>query len=287
MKILLCGVFGLGSTDTHKLTALRRAGHRVVPHPYRDRDVREIAAQGQPFDLVLVSKGVPLSEEQWRHLATLGRAHVLYWPDPIANWTAECHAAVFDLHFQLVGTSRPVMEKICELDNVTGYGVRVLEGADCTGFIPPEFPEPKRALLHFGHMSERRAEVIDGLRSEGIEVTHLDQPHFGKRLQDQVLAHAAVLGINSSPDLMSNRVQTVLAMGGMLLQEAASDGPRGLDDWPTFKTWTTPGFLALLAHDAMERPRRSTEHAVAAYVKFSWDRWAREIVDAVEKVEAA
>lgn len=99
---------------------------------------------------------------------------------------------------------------------------RILEGCDCEGPRPGWMsPTRKNALLHFGHLSDRRREVIETLRAAGIAVNHLTQPLYGPALQREVLAHEGVLGINSTPDLYSNRVQTVLAMGGTILQENA------------------------------------------------------------------
>lgn len=232
MKILLVGAFGWGSTDCWKKLALERSGHRVVPWPYRERTVRECFAQGEPFDLVFVSKGVPLTEGDFTHLATLGTRRLLWWPDPFENWDDAHTAALRTGAWSLSATSEVVLRKILATQHdVTSpqastclpfRSARILEGCDREGpkwYWNPERVE--RSLLHFGAMTPRREAVIERVRSAGIEVRVLEQPLYGAALQREVLRHAAVLGINSSPDLYSNRVQTVLAMGGVMLQESA------------------------------------------------------------------
>jgi hypothetical protein len=224
MKILLVGVFTYGSTDVWKKLALERLGHRVVCAPYRDRSVREHFATGEPFDVVFVSKGVPLSADDFAHLATLGRARLLWWPDPFENWDEAHTAALATGQWRLSVTSRVVAEKIATLSTTAYAWLRILEGCDCEGPRPswrPETIEP--ALLHFGAMSTRRAEIVERVRAAGVRVDVLEKPLYGAQLQREVLRYAAVLGINSSPDLYSNRVQTVLAMGGTILQERAPD----------------------------------------------------------------
>ena len=101
----------------------------------------------------------------------------------------------------------------------------VLEGADVPDdYVPPEVSEVKPALLHFGYVDERRRSIIEALRAGGVPVDVLTEPLYGYDLAREVLGHAAVLGINTSPDLVSNRVQTVLAMGGRMLQELPAEG---------------------------------------------------------------
>lgn len=233
MKILLCGVFTYGSTDVWKKLALERLGHRVVCCPYREAPVEEHFPIGEPFDVVFVSKGVPLTAAQLAHLATLGRHRLLWWPDPFENWNEHLTAALRTGAWYVSATSEAVLRKIRGAvftddaplpPGFTLHNGRILEGCDCEGPRPswaPERVEP--ALLHFGSMTPRRAEIIDALRAQGVPVTVLERPAFGPSLQTAVLSHAAVLGINTSPDLYSNRVQTVLAMGGTILQEDAPD----------------------------------------------------------------
>lgn len=282
MKILLVGAFGWGSTDCWKKLALERSGHRVVPWPYRERTVRECFAQGEPFDLVFVSKGVPLTEGDFTHLATLGTRRLLWWPDPFENWDDAHTAALRTGAWSLSATSEVVLRKILATQHdVTSpqastclpfRSARILEGCDCEGpkwYWKPERVE--RSLLHFGAMTPRREAVIERVRSAGIEVRVLEHPLYGAALQREVLRHAAVLGINSSPDLYSNRVQTVLAMGGVMLQEVAPDV--GLDFGRSFDglLWvdeTLPDAARVILSDRFTRGDVSP----TVFQKFRWER---------------
>lgn len=279
MKILLLGVFARGSTDNWKVSALRAAGHRVFPWPYRERPWGELATLGEPWDLVIVSKGVPLGADGWARLVSVARRVVLFWPDPFENWTEDLSGALrAHPSIQLAATSSVVLERIKSVTGVTGR--RVLEGADTLGPAPRLWPGPiEPALLHFGHLSERRASIIDRLRTAGIPVTHLERPLFGADLQRAVLAHAAVLGVNTSPDLYSNRVQTVLAMGGVMLQEEAPGLDRDLAGVPglAYATFVEP--LVVEAARGVLKMERPAEVAVAAFhQRHSWARWAEHVL---------
>jgi len=283
MKILLLGVFSRGSTDVWKVTALRQAGHRVFPFPYRERAWDELAPLGEPWDLVLVSKGVPLPGEAWQRLVEIGKRVVLYWPDPAENWSDELTGALrTHTSVRLAATSRVVLSRIADAvgSGVRERSARILEGADCNGPLPELWTGPvEPALLHFGHLSERRVEVIDRLRAAGVTVNHLDKPLFGAELQREVLRHAAVLGINSSPDLYSNRVQTVLAMGGRMVQEEAEGLARDLAPFRglSYATWTEP--LVVEAARSMLAAERASTDAVAAYYDMhSWARWSQSVL---------
>lgn len=283
MKILLLGVFSRGSTDVWKVKALRQAGHRVFPFPYRDRPWQELEPLGEPWDLVLVSKGVPLGDGAWDRLVEIGRRVLLFWPDPYQQWTADLTGAMrAHPSVLLAGTSAAVLDRIA--DDV-GSGVRersarILEGADCEGPMPRLWTGPvERALLHFGHLSERRRDVIGRLRAGGVPVTHLEFPLFGADLQRAVLAHAAVLGVNSSPDLYSNRVQTVLAMGGVMLQEEAPGLATDLAPFRglSYATWTDP-LLVETARGMLTAERASVEAVAAFHDAHGWRRWAESVV---------
>ncbi len=282
MKILLLGVFARGSTDNWKVSALRAAGHRVFPFPYRERPWRELAVLGEPWDLVVVSKGVPLEPAGWDRLVSIARRVVLFWPDPFENWTEELSGAL-RAHpgVALAATSSVVLGRIEAATGVTGR--RILEGADCRGPAPRLWTGPvEGALLHFGHLSERRMAIIDRLRTAGVPVTHLEQPLFGADLQRAVLAHRAVLGVNSSPDLYSNRVQTVLAMGGVMLQEEAPGLGGDLGGVPGLAYATFVELLVVEAARSVLEAERAPETAVAAFHRrHSWERWAEEVVEMV------
>lgn len=288
MKVLLVGVFSHGSTDCWKKLALERLGHRVVCAPYRDRSVRENFPIGVPFDLVFVSKGVPLSVEEFAHLATLGKHRLLWWPDPFENWDEAHTEALATGAWSLAATSSVVLSKIMEAacrfvagkpeNGMAVRTARILEGCDCDG-PKPEWRPPtiEPALLHFGHLSERRASVIAQLRAAGVTVNHLERPLFGSALQKQVLRHAAVLGINSSPDLYSNRVQTVLAMGGVIVQEEAS----GLvEDFPFLTneccSWIDTEELLRHTSAAIDAARKfqgvSHDYARRCFDRYRWER---------------
>lgn len=227
LKVLLVGVFSWGSTDLWKKVALERLGHKVVAFPYRERPVEELFPQGEPFDVVFVSKGVPLSAAQFAHLRTLGKYGLLWWPDPFENWPRETHDAAIEGGWWLAGTSDVVLRRIVTNYNVGLRFSRILEGCDCDGPKPEWTPATiKPALLHFGHLSDRRKAIIERVRAAGVEVDVLEKPVFGAALQREVLSHAAVLSINTSPDLISNRFQTVVAMGGTILQELAEGDTR-------------------------------------------------------------
>lgn len=294
MKILLVGVFTHGSTDCWKKLALERLGHRVVCAPYRDRNVEEHFRIGVPFDVVFVSKGVPLTRAQLTHLATLGMHRLLWWPDPFENWNAELTAALASGAWRLAATSQRVIERIAESSTTAYLQMRILEGCDCEGPRPewvPEVIEPR--LLHFGALTPRRLDLIEKVRAAGVEVDVLERPTYGAQLQKAVLSHAAVLGINSSPDLYSNRVQTVLAMGGVLLQEEGVDSVNGLPcpldltpatdtidrsvridaDYSPIALWRSVERIIGLAQDAIAdgRRRRNGALAVAFHSGFRWE----------------
>lgn len=286
MKILLLGVFAHGSTDVWKATALRRAGHRVFPFPYRERDWRELFPLGETWDLVIVSKGVPLPPEAFVRLTEISKARLLWWPDPLEQWNEALTCAIRPVReaWSLAATSRVVLSRIRD---AVGSGLackRILEGADCEGPMPGLWTgrvEP--ALLHFGHLSERRKEVIARLTAAGAPVHHLDRPLFGAELQREVLRHAAVLGINSSPDLYSNRVQTVLAMGGVMVQEDAPDlvadlsGHSGLT-W--FVANDDPTLISMARQAVENRNVRSAPVVIDAYHRaHSWSRWAERVIE--------
>lgn len=290
MRILLVGVFSkYGSTDVWKLQALRRLGHRVVPHEYRATPVEEQFPRGQPFDLVFVSKGVPLTAAQFAHLATLAPRRLLWWPDPFENWNDELSAALRSCDWMLAATSKRVIERIVErCPEFCIETARILEGCDCEGPQPGWQPPPAAivpALLHFGQMTERRRAIIERIREAGVGVRVLERPTFGPALQREVLRHAAVLGINSSPDLYSNRVQTVLAMGGVMLQENAP----GLLDGDIGPMESKRGPLAIWFEDAehgidetlipwaqeiMSNPSalRTAADAARIFDRFNWQR---------------
>lgn len=289
MKILLVGVFSYGSTDNWKLLALRRLGHTVVTCPYRETPGREHFPIGEPFDLVLVSKGTPLSAEDFTHLATLGRHRLLWWPDPFENWDDAHTAAMRTGDWRCAATSHVVLRKIEHAlsdaphvgEPVTVRSARILEGCDCDGPHPEWVPatiEP--ALLHFGAPTPRRAEVIGRLRAAGIRVDHLPRPLFGANLQREVLRYAAVLGVNSSPDLYSNRVQTVLAMGGVMLQEDAPRLSNDLRAADTMGLWTWeegapigPHGLIDGAEFVIEQRANLRRHGAAqVFDRYRWER---------------
>lgn len=279
MKILLLGVFDFGSTDVGKKLALERLGHRVVAHPYRSVPVEEVFPQGEPFDLVLLSKGTPLTRAQLAHLASLGRRAHLWWPDPFDNWNEELTAALRTGAWSLSATSRVVLDRIL-LTVGSEHTLRacvMLEGADCEGPLLEMIPvEPKRALLHFGHLSPRRRDLIERLRAEGIAVRVVECPTFGPALQRLVCQHAAVLGINTSPDLFSNRAQTVLAMGGHLLQEDAPDLLAHFPGTKALHVWRTESDLPALArrviHAAGQGPvMPRVEHASLLHQAHGWE----------------
>lgn len=299
MKILLVGAFQFGSTDCWKKLALERLGHRVVPWPYRERSVRECFVQGDPFDLVFVSKGVPMSADDFAHLATLGRARLLWWPDPFENWGAAQTEALRTGAWSVSATSSVVLDRILgavlprtaperaldyDTDPLTFVRrTRILEGCDCEGPRPEWMPsrvEP--ALLHFGSMTPRREAVIARLRDAGVSVRVLERPLYGAALQREVLKHAAVLGINTSPDLYSNRVQTVLAMGGVILQE---DAPELRQDFAT-----CAGLFRWVSHeDLLDHSRFLIEHGKWAasvddarclvFDRFRWERVMSRAID--------
>lgn len=286
MKILLLGVFAHGSTDVWKATALRRAGHRVLPFPYREREWSELFVIGEPWDLVIVSKGVPLPPEAFVRLTEISKARLLWWPDPWEQWSEALTCAIRPVResWSLAATSSVVLSRIRDAVGAGLRCARILEGADCEGPMPGLWTgrvEP--ALLHFGHLSERRKEVIDRLTAAGVPVHHLDQPLYGAELQREVLRHAAVLGINSSPDLYSNRVQTVLAMGGRMLQE---DAPSLLCDFDglgarsdSLRVWTTIAECVAMAKAACEQSARVDERlARCAFEDFGWERWAERVL---------
>lgn len=291
MKILLVGVFTYGSTDVWKKLALERLGHRVVCCSYRERPVEEHFATGEPFDLVFVSKGVPLTAAQFAHLATLGQRRLLWWPDPFENWNEHLTAALRTGDWRVSATSEVVRRKIRDAVFADGavlprgyelHNVRILEGCDCEGPRPEWRPaniEP--SLLHFGSLTPRRVEVIEAVRAAGVPVRVLEQPVFGSALQRLVLSHAAVLGINTSPDLYSNRVQTVLAMGGVILQEMASEPQFDADTLPGMMLTPGPvGFfdtkegLLVFARRRVEHPEsfRDAEVAPRVFERFRWER---------------
>ena len=281
MKILLVGVFSMGSTDNWKLLALRRLGHTVVTCPYRETPGREHFPTGEPFDLVLVSKGTPLSAEDFAHLATLGRHRLLWWPDPFENWDDAHTAALRTGDWSYAATSHAVLRKIEHAlsdaphvgEPVTVRSARILEGCDCDGPHPewaPDRIEP--ALLHFGATTPRRAEVIGRLRVAGIRVDHLPRPLFGANLQREVLRYAAVLGVNSSPDLYSNRVQTVLAMGGVMLQE---DAPGIVEDFGGVFAgfiWTDDNLVEWARFVTSPGVRIGRNLAARFYDRYRWER---------------
>lgn len=289
MKILLLGVFTPGSTDNWKVVALRRLGHRVVTHPYRDIPVTELYPQREPFDVVFVSKGVPLTATQFAHLATLGRHRLLWWPDPFENWNERLTAALRTGAWRCAATSHVVRTKICEAVETpetpsTFTTSRILEGCDCEGPRPewaPAHVEP--SLLHFGSLTPRRVEVIERVRAAGVPVRVVEQPVYGAPLQRLVLAHAAVLGINTSPDLYSNRVQTVLAMGGVIVQE---DAPGLSDEFPFIANecvaWRDEAELVQHAQAAVDaRHRAPASHGFAGRV-FDLFKWERVMERAIE-----
>lgn len=288
MKILLVGVFTYGSTDVWKKLALERLGHRVVCCSYRERPVEEHFATGEPFDLVFVSKGVPLTAAQFAHLATLGKHRLLWWPDPFENWNEHLTAALRTGDWRVSATSEVVRRKIRDAVFADGavlprgyalHNVRILEGCDCEGPRPEWRPaNVERSLLHFGSLTPRRVEVIEAVRAASVPVRVLEQPVFGSALQRLVLSHAAVLGINTSPDLYSNRVQTVLAMGGLLLQE---DAPGLREDLPIMTlrgisaAWRTTEFLVSLARDAVlvaDGWQRPGGDAAEVFATYRWER---------------
>lgn len=287
MKILLCGVFTPSSTDSWKARALSRLGHRVTLFPYRERDWRELFPIGEPWDLVFVSKGVPLPAEAFARLAEISKARLLWWPDPFENWTEDLTEAVRS-GWPLSTTSSMVFGRILKERLKAGpHGGyrRILEGCDCEGPRPEWAPATvKPALLHFGHLSERRVQVIERLRAAGIQVDHLDQPLYGAALQRKVLEYAAVLGVNTSPDLYSNRVQTVLAMGGLAFQE---DAP-GLDEdfgcereVTQLVTWSDGPLLETLAREVCARPR-GVDFSRLAALTFAHHRWERAMQRALD-----
>lgn len=283
MKILLLGVFQHGSTDNWKLAALRRAGHRVWPFPYRDREWQELHPLGEPWDLVVVSKGVPLPLEAFERLTVISKAQVLFWPDPFENWSGELTGTVRAVGWPVAATSSVVLAKIRDAVGSSFRGTRLLEGADCEGPMPSLWTGPiEPALLHFGHLSERRKEVIERLTAAGVTVHHLEKPLFGAALQREVLKHAAVLGVNSSPDLYSNRVQTVLAMGGVMVQEESTDHEQGeiFGKGQTWWTWPDVNGCVSAARWAINGPPRPSVAEVTAYWRdHSWDRWAERVLE--------
>jgi hypothetical protein len=310
LKILLVGVFTRGSTDNWKALALRRLGHRVFPFEYREQDWRNFHPLGEPWDLVFVSKGVPLPVEAFERLASISKARLLWWPDPFENWTPELTEAV-RAGWRVSATSTAVLVKILAAaatskhlrshPMVDGSGLRaeyelsmppadrvarILEGCDCEGPRPDWAPKEIRpALLHFGHLSERRVAIIERLRASGIAVDHLEEPLFGAALQRKVLEYAAVLGINSSPDLYSSRVTTVLAMGGRILAENAPGLAEDFDalsidghhHWP-LRIWSNEEECVRFAREpVMLDPvgTRLSDLARCVHEDFSWENAMR------------
>lgn len=242
MKIALLGIHKEWASSNLMATALERLGHEVDYIHYRRAE--EIFALEPGYDMAITCKGSPLmSREGYRHVHKVAQHKVLFWMDTFNNWRAESTFAVKDLGWSWTCTGSIVKQRI---EQATGSqkGLRLPQGHlastewGCSETAPDN--QLYNAPLFFGSVNGRRKKTLDALQKAGICVHRPKRYLYGAELQAEVLRHPVVLGLNSTDDVISVRAQTVLAMGGALLQEMLPDFRLDFAHGPPHPTLKSP-----------------------------------------------
>ena len=291
MRVALLGRPEVEWASTYYMAGgLEQGGHQVAHIDMRNANCLSDLEEFEP-ELTIVCKGTPhFNKDQFTKVNRIskGRVH-LFWMDTFHNWRPENSYAVKDLQWPWSVTGSMVKERI-EHTTHSLRGCVIPQGPyfhTDNSFIqvPPcrtdsKIPERGKYLLFFGSNSMPRKAVFHAIRD--IPVRRLELT-WGGDLQEEILKAAAVLSINNTDDVISVRLQTVLAMGGVVIQQWQRDLDRHFGDLPPAPdglqnplfSWKTIDQLRTVIQLALRGPPvwRGPAAGYADFVrrKFNWE----------------
>lgn len=241
LKIVLAGVFSPESTDVVLADDLAELGHRVQKLAYRDvirsRGIDELHKTlldaGQGADVVVICKGAGanLPAISPGVLSQIACRSVYWCPDNI----------------DVAGEGLVLLARACDVVcSPCKRSCEAFRDAGCPNvnqifmtfsaktYFPQEL-DKKRNVVFLGVLDEKRHEIIERLRKDGITV---ETPEAWLKDAAKVIGESKISLNFARGELVSNRVFWTMASGTFLLTEDCQDLHAAFEPGKHFVTWT-------------------------------------------------